>query len=158
MGVVMFYHLTRSGADATLAALIGRARARDWRVMVRGANDARLAQLDDHLWQHPGDGFVAHGREGGPHDADQPVLLGRGPATNRADALALIDGAAPAPDEIGAYLRIWVIFDGGDAAAVDAARGLWRQVAAAGHPAQYWAEDGGSWQMKTQIPQAGAPR
>lgn len=150
MGVVMFYHLTRSGADDTLATLIGRARARDWRVMVRGGDAAHLARLDEVLWLQPADGFLAHGMSGGPMDADQPVLLGSGPVTNGAKVLALIDGAAPDLAEIAALERVWVLFDGADGAAVDAARGLWRSVTDGGHAAQYWTEEGGTWQMKME--------
>ncbi len=150
MGVVMFYHLTRSGADDTLATLVVRARSRDWRVMVRGIDAAHLAQLDDHFWVSPADGFLPHGMAGGARDADQPVLLGQGTIANGAKVLALIDGAAPDLSEIAALERVWVLFDGGDLAAVDGARGLWRQVTDAGHPAQYWTEDSGNWQMKME--------
>lgn len=150
MGVVMFYHLTRSGADDTLVTLIGRARARDWRVMVRGTDVARLARLDDLLWVTPADGFLPHGLAGGVMDADQPVLLGQGAIANGAAVLALIDGAVPDIAEIAALDRVWVLFDGGDGAAVDAARGLWRSVTDGGQAAQYWTEDGGIWQMKME--------
>ncbi len=150
MGVVMFYHLTRSGADDTLMTLIGRARSRDWRVMVRGGDAGHMARLDQMLWLQPVDGFVPHGLAGGMMDADQPVLLGSGPVTNGAKVLAVIDGAVPAMDEVALLERVWVLFDGSDAAAVDCSRGLWRQVTEAGHAAQYWTEDSGSWQMKME--------
>lgn len=150
MGVVMFYHLTRSGADDTLATLIGRARGRDWRVMVRGTDADHLARLDDAFWVGPADGFLPHGMAGGAQDADQPVLLGQGPISNDARVLALIDGAVPDLAEVAGLERVWVLFDGGDPGAVDAARGLWRQITEAGHPAQYWTEDSGSWQMKME--------
>ncbi len=150
MGLVMFYHLTRSGAVDTLITLITRASARNWRVMVRGGDEAHLARLDDLLWVNPADGFLCHGLVGGAHDGDQPVLLGQGPVVNAAKVLALIDGALPIPDEIATLERVWVLFDGGDAGALDAARGLWRRVTEAGHPAQYWTEDTGSWLMKME--------
>lgn len=150
MGVVMFYHLTRSGADDTLITLIGRARSRGWRVMVRGSDGGHLARLDHLLWTNPADGFLPHGLAGGAQDVDQPVLLGQGAISNDAEVLALIDGAVPDLAEMAALERVWVLFDGGDEAAVDAARGLWRQVTEGGHPAQYWTEDSGSWQMKME--------
>lgn len=146
----MFYHLTRSGADDTLMSLVARATARDWRIMVRGGDPAHLARLDDLMWLQPADGFAPHGVEGGAADADQPLLLGQGPITNGAKVLVLIDGAVPEPDEAAALERILVLFDGGETAAVDAARGLWRQVTDRGHAAQYWTEDSGSWLMKME--------
>ena len=150
MGVVMFYHLTRSGADDTLVTLIARARSRDWRVMIRGTDAGHLARLDHLLWVDPADGFLPHGMADGPMDGDQPVLLGQGAIQNGAKVLALIDGAVPDLGEIGALERVWVLFEDGDRAAVDAARRLWREVTEAGHPAQYWAEDSGNWQMKME--------
>lgn len=146
----MFYHLTRSGADDTLMSLVARATARDWRVMVRGGDPAHLARLDDLMWLQPAEGFAPHGVAGGAADADQPLLLGQGPITNGAKVLVLIDGAVPEPDEAAALERILVLFDGGETAAVDAARGLWRQVTDRGHAAQYWTEDSGSWLMKME--------
>ena len=150
MGVVMFYHLTRSGADDTLLTLIGKARERDWRVMVRGGDAAHLARLDERLWVTPADEFLPHGMAGGARDADQPVLIGPEAITNGARVLALIDGAVPDTDEMAALERVWVMFDGGDDTAVTAARALWRQVTDAGVAAQYWTEDSGSWQMKME--------
>jgi DNA polymerase III subunit chi len=150
MGVTMFYHLTRSGPDETLMTLIARARSRDWRVMVRGQEPGHLARLDDLLWVQPADGFLPHGMAGGATDADQPVLLGQGPAANGAKVLALIDGALPDEGELARMERVWVLFDGASTAAVESARELWRHVTEGGHPAQYWTEDSGSWQMKME--------
>jgi DNA polymerase III subunit chi len=123
-------------------------------VMVRGTDAAHLARLDDRLWVNPADGFVPHGMAGGALDADQPVLLGTGPVTNGARVLAVIDGAVPSLGEVARLERVWVLFDGADAAALDGARDQWRQITDAGHAAQYWTEESGSWQMKMEKPAA----
>ena len=73
MGAALFYHLTRSAAETLLPTLIDKARAAGWRVEVRGGDAARLEALDGALWLR--EGFLPHGRAGGPHDARQPVLL-----------------------------------------------------------------------------------
>ena len=114
----MFYHLTRSGAEATVLTLLPRAIAAGWRVMIRGGDSAALDRLDARLWLDPEDGFMPHGMEGGPHDADQPVLLGQGAAVNGAQALALLDGADVTIDEAQRMQRVWTIFDGDDKDAV----------------------------------------
>lgn len=150
MGVAMFYHLTRSGADETLLTLLGRAASQGWRVMIRGADAVNLTRLDDLLWTRPADGFAPHGMAGGAQDADQPVLLGQGAISNAAQVLALIDGADFAVDEMADLERLWVLFDGGDAAALDHARDLWRRATEAGLAAQYWTEETGRWQMKME--------
>jgi DNA polymerase-3 subunit chi len=146
----MFYHLTRSTVEDTARMLLARALAQGWRVMVRGSDSARIDWLDQKLWLGPEEDFLPHGCEGGPHDADQPVLLGLGPAVNGANALCLIDGALATLDEARVMDRVWLLFDGADAAAVAAARGEWKRLTEAGVPAQYWSEEAGRWQMKTE--------
>ncbi|MDQ1848159.1 DNA polymerase III subunit chi [Gemmobacter fulvus] len=150
MALVLFYHLTRSPAEETAATLLPRALGAGWRVMVRGTDLARLAHLDQRLWLEPEDGFLPHGLEGGAQDADQPILLGLGPIANQAQALMLVDGAVPQPGEAARLERVWVLFDGLDETALNAARGLWKAVTAEGIHAQYWSEETGRWQMKTE--------
>jgi DNA polymerase III subunit chi len=141
----LFYHLTRSTQDDLIHTLLTRALAQGWRVMVRGRDDAALARLDTRLWTVPEDGFLPHGLAGGPHDADQPVLLGQGDAVNAAQGVILIDGAVATPTEANALSRLWVVFDGADDAAVTQARALWRALTEAGVAAEYWSEDSGKW-------------
>ena len=153
MGTVMFYHLTRSTAAEALALILPRALGQGWRVMVRGTDSAALDRLDAQLWLAGGDdGFLPHGREGGPLDADQPILIGQGAATNGAQALALIDGASCEDAETARMERVWVLFDGNDEARLQAARAQWKAITAAGHAAQYWSETSGRWEKKVESP------
>lgn len=148
MGVVMFYHLTTSSAEATARVLLARSLKAGWRVMLRGTDKARLERLDEVLWQDPADGFLPHGLEGGPHDAQQPILLGRGPIGNDAQALIAVYGATVDPAEVGGLERVFILFDGHDEAAVIGARGQWKALTGAGHAAQYWSEQSGGWEKK----------
>jgi DNA polymerase-3 subunit chi len=150
MAMVLFYHLTRGTVEDTVTNLLARAHGQGWRVMLRGPDAARLDRLDQWLWLYPPEGFLPHGRAGGAHDADQPVLIGTGAAVNGARALMLVDGAVASVDEAMAMERVWLLFEGADPAAVEAARGEWRRLTEAGIPAQYWSDDGGRWQMKTE--------
>ena len=150
MGTAMFYHLTRSTPAQTLATILPRAVAAGWRVMLRGTDAAALEKLDAQLWQGPADSFLPHGMAGGPHDGDQPVLLGTGGIGNGARGLVLVDGADTSPDEALALERVWAIFDGSDDAAVAQARGLWTKLTNAGMAAQYWSEDAGKWEKKAE--------
>ncbi len=150
MGTVMFYHLTRSTPSETLLALVNRALLQGWRVMVRGTDPAALERLDTQFWLAPEDGFLPHGLQGGPQDADQPVLIGQGRAVNGAQALALIDGAEASSDEVATMERVWVLFDGANDARLQAARVQWKALSAAGVAAQYWSEESGRWQKKAE--------
>ena len=151
MGAALFYHLTRGPLERTLPQLLAKARAAGWRVAVRGTDAGRMEWLDERLWLGPEDGFLPHGLAGGPHDADQPVLLTTAPdLPNRAACLMAVDGAEVAPDEVTRLERVCVLFDGNDAAAVDRARGQWRALTQAGCAAQYWSEESGRWEKKAE--------
>ena len=55
---------------------------------------------------------------------------------NAANIRFLVDGAEP-PDLAG-YERAVFLFDGHDAAQVEAARGHWKAMKAVGHTVTYW--------------------
>jgi DNA polymerase-3 subunit chi len=155
-GRAVFYHLTRSGVDETLVMILTRAREAGWAVMVRGTDRARLVDLDLRLWVATGDeAFMAHGLEGGPHDADQPILLGFGPLPESARGVVLIDGAEASQAEAARLERVWVLFDGGDEGAVARARELWTRLTSGGMAAQYWSEETGRWVLKAEKESAG---
>ncbi len=146
----MFYHLTRSTPQETMVTILPRALSAGWKVMLRGTDEQALTALDTALWIHPDDGFLPHGLAGGPHDADQPILLGQGAITNAAEGLMLIDGAETTAAEAEALQRVWVLFDGADEVALNGARRLWTTLTTAGLAAQYWSEESGRWQKKTE--------
>jgi len=148
MGAAYFYHLTERPLEATLPILLGKALQAGWRVEVRGKDAAALDRLDTHLWL--GDGFLPHGLAGGPHDAEQPVLLTTGAGGNAATCVMSVDGAEVTADEVSGLERACVLFNGADLAAVETARGQWRRLTEAGVAAQYWAEDGGRWVKKAE--------
>ena len=118
--------------------------------MIRGTDRAALERLDAKLWVDPPESFLPHGMEGGPHDAAQPVLLGLGPVANAAQGVFLIDGADVSADEARGMERVWLIFDGSNPDAVQAARGQWKALTGAGIPAQYWSEESGRWEKKAE--------
>ena len=121
MAAAWFYHLTRSPVEATLAMLLPKALGAGWRIAVRGTDRARLERLDELLWH--GDGFLPHGLWGGAHDAEQPVLLTtEAGAANGAACLMAVDGAEVAVDEALVFERVCLLFEGADAAAMEAAR------------------------------------
>ncbi|MEX0366344.1 MAG: DNA polymerase III subunit chi [Ruegeria sp.] len=150
MGAAYFYHLTRRPLEDTLTMLLGKALDAGWRVAVRGPDAVRLGWLDDKLWLGTDEGFLPHGLAGGPHDADQPVLLTTGEAGNGATCVMAIDGAPVSADEVNALDRVCVLFDGNDPNALDVARGQWKTLKDAGVAAQYWSEESGRWEKKAE--------
>jgi len=146
MAEVYFYHLTRSALEEALPVLLEKSLAAGWRVELRGTSAERMHWLDEKLWLVPEGGFLPHGLAGGPHDSAQPVLLTTGAgAANRPDALILTDGAVLADGEPDCFVRVSLVFDGNDPEAVQSARGEWKRLTGAGHPARYWSQESGRW-------------
>lgn len=151
MGAAYFYHLTRGPLESTLPVLLQKARGAGWRVAVRGTSPERLEWLDQKLWLLGDESFLPHGLAGGPHDAEQPILLTtQSDMPNRAQCLMAVDGAGVTPEEVAAAERVCILFDGNDPAAVDAARNQWKALTGAGAAAQYWSEESGKWEMKRE--------
>lgn len=150
MGAAYFYHLTRRPLEETLAMLLGKAQQAGWRVAVRGTDHGRLAWLDEKLWSGAEDSFLPHGIAGGPHDADQPILLTTQGAANGATCVMSIDGAAVSPEEVAALDRVCILFDGDDPEQLGTARAQWKTLKDASASAQYWSEESGRWEKKAE--------
>lgn len=137
MTEVLFYHLTESTLEDALPGLLERSVDRGWRVVVQTGTEERRDSLDQHLWTFRDDSFLAHATDREQHAAEQPILLTTGDANqNAAKIRFLVDGALP-PD-LAAYERAVFLFDGHDAVQVEAARGHWKTMKAAGHSVTYW--------------------
>jgi DNA polymerase-3 subunit chi len=148
---VFFYHLTQTPLEVTLRLLLEKSRAAGWRVALRAQSDALLDQLDRALWAGPDDGFLAHGRDGGAHDADQPILLTLSQsAANQPDCLVTVEGAPIAPEEVAGLKRAMILFDGHNTTALQTARAQWKALTEAGVKAKYWSEETGRWEMKAE--------
>lgn len=150
MGAVFFYHLTHSSAEETLRMLLPKAQGAGWRVEVRGTDRAAMERLDAALWLVPEDGFLPHGMAGGPHDAQQPVILSWQGATPDCACIIALNGADITAEEAQSAERVCILFDGHDEPAVQHARSQWRNLTAAQIPAQYWAQEGGRWEKKAE--------
>ncbi|MCG7518061.1 DNA polymerase III subunit chi [Ruegeria sp. Ofav3-42] len=151
MGAVYFYHLTRQPLEHTLPVLLDKARQAGWKIAVRGTDPARMDWLDEKLWLGPEEGFLPHGRAGGPHDAAQPILLTtEAQAANDPTCVMAVDGAPVDPGEVEKLDRVCVLFDGNDGEAVQHARVQWKALTGAGCSAQYWSEESGRWEKKAE--------
>ncbi len=137
MAEALFYHLTESTLEQALPPLLEKSLQRGWAVVVQTGTEERRDALDGHLWTFRDDSFLAHGSDRDPHSADQPVLLTTGSDNgNGARIRFIVDGASP-PD-LSSYERAVFMFDGHDAAQLEAARAQWKDVKAAGHSVTYW--------------------
>lgn len=147
MAEIGFYHLLSTSLERALPRLLERARAQDYRILVRAASTERVEHLNALLWTYDDASFLPHGsaRDGNP--AAQPIwLTERAENPNGASMLVLVDGVAA--DDIGAFTRCLDLFDGNDPEAVEAARHRWREAGAAGHTRAYWQQTERGWEKK----------
>jgi len=155
---VLFYHLTTTPLDRTLPELLERSLSRGWRVLVRFGSAAGIASHDLSLWTYRDESFLPHGPATQADAALQPVLLTLGAENpNGAEVLMLVEGAHATLPEMGGFVRVCLLFDGGDPAAVDSARRTWRDVREAGLAAVYWAQEDGRWVKKSSAAAADSP-
>lgn len=137
MADVLFYHLTESTLEDALPGLLERSVDRGWRAVVQTGTEERRDALDMHLWTFRDDSFLAHATDREAHTADQPILLTTGDSNpNQAKIRFMVDGAAP--PGLAGYERAVFLFDGHDAAQVEAARAHWKTMKDAGHAVTYW--------------------
>ena len=144
MAEIGFYHLTKSGPEHALPALLARTLAAGERALVLCPDDIRVRALDDALWES---GWLPHGtaKDG---DADlQPIwIAAEDSAPNGARFLFLVDGAETA--RLDAFTRVFDLFDGRNEEAVAAARARWRTARAANHALTYWQQGARGWERK----------
>jgi DNA polymerase III subunit chi len=149
MTEILFYQLKGQTPEQVLPSLLQRSLQRDWRVVVQTSSEERAEALDAHLWTWRDDAFLPHGTWRDPDAAEQPILLTVSDHNpNGAHVRFLIEGA-PMPDDVAAYERIVLLFDGDDPDARDAARSRWNGAKTAGLAVTFWqADENGRWQRQ----------
>jgi DNA polymerase III subunit chi len=138
---VFFYHLQQQPLEKVLPTLLAKTLERGWRAVVQAGSQERVEALDAHLWTYDEESFLPHVTEAEEDVADNPIVLTtQAHNPNRAEIRFLVD-ASPLPEDMAAYERVMVIFDGNDDEALASAREQWKAVRAGGHEAQYWQQD-----------------
>jgi DNA polymerase III subunit chi len=141
MTTVFFYHLQQQPLEKVLPTLLAKTLERGWRAVVQAGTAQRVEALDAHLWTYDEDSFLPHATQAEEDAADNPIVLTIAPDNlNRAEIRFIVDGVA-LPEDMAAYERVMVIFDGNDDEALATARAQWKEVRAGGHEAQYWQQD-----------------
>lgn len=140
MTEVWFYHLEREPVENVLPGLLARGLARGLKMSVQTAAPERVKLLSEKLWAYDDVAFLAHGCEGEPEPARQPIYIASSVENpNGSDFRFFVDGAVP--ENLAALTRASLMFDGGDTASVAQARDLWRRFKAEGHVISYWKMD-----------------
>ncbi len=145
MAEIGFYHLTRSGSDQALPALLGRTLAAGQRAVVICGSSDRVAALDAALWLCPEPDWLPHGSVATGEADLQPIWLTTDDeAPNGARFLFLIDGAGSV--RLDQFDRVFDLFDGNDEKAVATARTRWKAGKDGGHALTYWQQTLRGWE------------
>jgi DNA polymerase-3 subunit chi len=147
MAEIGFYHLTRTGADQALPALLGRTLAAGQRAVVLLGSAARVAVLDTALWACTNPDWLPHGTAATGDPDMQPIWLTEADeAPNGAKFAFLLDGRQTLL--LAGFTRVFDLFDGQNDASVAAARVRWSAAKAAGHALTYWQQGVKGWERK----------
>ncbi len=144
MTETLFYHLERRALEDVLPGLIEKSLERGWRAVVKTDSSERSDALDNLLWTYDDQSFLAHAQSGDGDAARQPVLITvEDENPNQAQILFCVGGSRPADwkaNGLSSLARVVMLFDGRDAAMLDAARAAWKDAKDAGHDVTYWKE------------------
>ncbi|EDL48585.1 DNA polymerase III subunit chi [Erythrobacter sp. SD-21] len=123
---VDFYQLSNDPVDVTVAKLARKVLQAGERLVVVAADERLREHISKTLWEQGGGSFLANGPADGPHAARQPILIAETcAAPNEARMAILADGQWR--EDASGFDRTMLLFD---AEATEAARGLWRELAA----------------------------
>ena len=160
-----FYQLQSAEATgAVLARLLQKSRDAEKTIRVV-APEVMLASLSQAIWSEPADSWLPHGIKGRDDDARDscPIWLADDDTETdiKAEFYMYLGDKLPAPEilvnqdtgrrgGVGANIeRLFILFDGKDAAQLTAARESWRAWKEAGHTLTYFAQDAsGAWVKK----------
>jgi DNA polymerase-3 subunit chi len=148
MTEVRFYQLGRRPLEEALATMLERTLERGQRAVVLAGSEERVESLAQLLWTYAERAFLPHGTARDGMAERQPVWLAAQEGNpNGAEVLFLLDGQQS--ERLGSFALAAVLFDGGDAERLAAARAQWQALKGAGHQLTYWEEDAqGKWQKR----------
>jgi DNA polymerase III subunit chi len=142
---VWFYHLERQSADEALPLLLEKCLDREWRALVRLDSYEEIERLDAHLWVYRSDSFLPHGSATGADAARLPVLLTADPVNRNGAKVQFVLGSCEV-ENLDAFERVVVLFNGAAPEELAAARATWKRVKDEGAQVSYWRQnERGQW-------------
>ncbi|MET0155911.1 MAG: DNA polymerase III subunit chi [Rickettsiales bacterium] len=141
-----FYRLTGAPVYKAIPFLVEKAyeSANKIFILVKSQEDANA--LDGALWSFRQAAFIPHDVAGEGDEDRQPVLIGTDAGDARGAPFFFIAGASPSLPSY-ACDRVFFMFDGEDASALQEAREFWKKCGNGMAEKHYWSRDEkGKWQ------------
>ena len=144
-----FYHLKSTDIASPLAMLSHKAVSSGQKMLIL----ARAEQYDaisTALWVNRPESFLAHDIDEGEGADHAPVWVSTRPDENPINAPFIALTCGMVPTDLTRYRRIFNLFDGGDAQALQIARQCWKDWSVdAGFQCRYFAQDEeGQWSLR----------
>ena len=147
MTEIRFYHLLKTPEAQALPQIAMKAWQANGPVVIKAADDAAVAALNDALWAFRPEAFLPHGSKVDGNAARQPVWLTDGD-DNPNGAKTLIVAAGAVAGSVEGYALCCLMLDGNDEAQVADARTLWKTYKDAGYTLSYWQQGENGWEKK----------
>lgn len=148
MSEVAFYHLTKSPLGQALPKLLEKTLSAGERALVLTSSEDQTESLTDALWG-PADHWLPHGSAKDGNGTDQPIYIAHDHSENPNEAGFLFLTYNYKLDDLSAYKRCFILFDGHNPSAVQQARSQWKTLKDAEHNLTYWQQtDAGGWTKK----------
>ncbi len=144
-----FYQLLGGEVEELAAQLIEKCRAASKKAILYTTKDATDA-ASRAIWTVKDLSFYAHGIDNGEGHDIAPIWISSDVSQNQIEAeFALVTNSLSLPD-YDAFERVFILFDGRDAAALDDARKQWKTLSEqfAGKCRYFAKTDDGKWQQK----------
>lgn len=127
MTEIRFYHLLRDTTTKAVPDILGKALAKNIRVLLKLPNEDRRKYYDDWLWRFQPESFLPHAQDGDPEPQAHPIWLSvANDAPNGATMAFVIEGAEL--PEFDKYALICMLFDSENQDRLQQARQLWSEL------------------------------
>lgn len=149
MTEIRFYHLLQDVTTKAVPDILGKALARDMKILLKVPNAERAEFYDDLLWRGAPDSFLPHGKDGDPHPDKQPIWISVSDKAPNNASMAMIVEEAEMPN-LTDFSLICLLFDSENPDRLERARKLWVDLKKQdGLSLTYWQQqNNGSWKKK----------
>lgn len=143
MAEIQFYHLLTTPLEHALPKLMEKALSVKMNSVIRVADEAHMAKLNDQLWSYSEQSFLPHGSAKDPNPEAQPIYITTSDENpNAARVLVITHGQIA--ENIEGYDKLLDIFDGHDERAVAEARKRWTHYKNSGASISYYQQQKGA--------------
>ena len=141
-----FYHLQDQSLDAVLPKLLEKAYETKKNIKLKVGNAERVEFVNSLLWTYSDTAFIPHGSAKDGNASLQPVFVSADDENpNGAEFLFLVDGALVDMETLKGFRRVFNIFDGTSAEALEQARSFWKSLKDEEGELNYWQFKSGAW-------------